>query len=133
MAKIVIDTEFARLQFHEDEKIVHHEFKKPIRGQAFKDVLLGGLELLQKHGAKKWLSDDRKNFVLEAADESWARTEWFPKAQEAGWAFWAVCPPEKAVGQLQINRHARSYMQGGVEVKNCASPEEALEWLKSKG
>ena len=130
--RVVLDNAFATLRFHEEDRVIHHEMKQPIRAGAFKELLTTGLELMKQHRAVKWISDDRKNTVLEPDDETWARTVWFPEAQAAGWKFWAVCPPsERVIGQMQINRHARSYMQGGVEVKNFADPEEALAWLRT--
>lgn len=130
---VVLDNVYATLRFHEAAKIIHHEMKQPIRAGAFQQLLTAGLELMRKHEAKKWLSDDRKNSVLEPDDETWARTVWFPQSQAAGWKYWAVCPPaEKVIGQLQINRHAKSYMQGGVEVQNFGDPSDALAWLLSR-
>lgn len=127
---VIIDNAYATLRFHEAGKIIHHEMKQPIRAGAFQELLTAGLELMKKHHAIKWLSDDRQNSVLEPGDETWARTVWFPQAQSAGWKYWAVCPPaERVIGQLQINRHAKSYMQGGVEVKDFADPAEAMQWL----
>lgn len=129
---VVLDNAYATLRWHEKSKIIHHEMKQPIRGGAFQELLSAGLDLMTKHRAIKWLSDDRRNSVLEPGDETWARTEWFPKAQASGWKYWAVCPPaDRVIGQMQINRHAKSYMQGGVEVKNFDDPAEAQAWLES--
>jgi hypothetical protein len=37
-----------------------------------RDALLTGLDTLQKYGAHKWLSDDRKNGPFSEEDQAWA-------------------------------------------------------------
>jgi hypothetical protein len=102
-----------------------------MRGEPFREVLTKGLAQLQKARATKWLSDDRKNTVLEEGDETWARTVWFPRAASAGWKFWGIVNPEKAVGQRQMNRHAKAFEMGGITVQTFSTPADALAWLRS--
>ncbi|MBL8156771.1 MAG: hypothetical protein JNM70_21520, partial [Anaerolineae bacterium] len=72
----VLDNEFATLVFHEEQKIVHHTFHKPIGGDDFRAVLNNGVEMMRKYGAHKWLSDDRNNSALSDADTEWSKTNW---------------------------------------------------------
>ncbi len=128
--QIIFQSPSAILRYHPDG-IVHHEFLTRMVGAAFRDVLNQGLTQLQKTHATKWLSDDRKNTVLEEADETWARSNWFPRAVAAGWKHWAIVNPQKAVGQLQMNRHAKAFEMGGITVQMFSTPVEALAWLRS--
>jgi hypothetical protein len=132
MAETVIyKNDSAVLKYH-SEGIVHHEFLTRMVGKDFRDLLERGFEQMKKTGAKKWLSDDRKNTVLDEADTKWAQTEWFPKAHATGWKFWAIVNPERAVGQLQMKSSAKQFeMMGGVEVRFFSNPADALAWLKS--
>lgn len=128
--QIVFQNESAVLRYH-PEGIVHHEFLTRMMGKAFRDVLDRGLAQMKATRATKWLSDDRKNTILDEADENWARGDWFPRAAASGWKYWAIVNPTKAVGQMQMNRHAKAFEMGGITVKMFSTPEEALAWLRS--
>src|SRR5207344_2257618 len=91
--RVIIDTEAVSLVYHPGAKIVHHELRRFVRGAEFRDVLEQGLDAFIKYGACKWLSDDRGNGPLTAADSDWATKEWAPRVMAAGWKFWAVVMP----------------------------------------
>jgi hypothetical protein len=127
----VVDNEFISVRFHPREKIVHHELHQFVFGERFREGLLAGVELLEQHGATKWLSDDRKNSALPSADVEWGKREWFPRALAAGWKYWALVQPEAAVGQMNMRRISHAYALAGVTVRVFDDASEALEWLAS--
>ncbi|MBL8161565.1 MAG: STAS/SEC14 domain-containing protein [Anaerolineae bacterium] len=129
----ILDTDYATLWYHTDDKIVQHVYHKFIYGKEFRDVLNKGVELLKEHGATKWLSDDRKNSALPTEDLNWSMTEWFPKAFEAGWRNWAIIMPDKVAGQMNMNRIMKVNIDRGLNIKVFEDTNEALEWLKSIG
>lgn len=128
--RIVFENDVAILRHHSDG-IIHHEFKKRAMGKDFREILLEGLAQMIRTKSTKWLSDDRKHTVLDEEDEKWARGEWFPKVGAAGWKYWAVVNPEKAVGQMQTARHAKFFELGGIKVAMFSTPEDAFAWLRS--
>jgi hypothetical protein len=129
--EIIHENEWVTLWYHAEAKVVHHRFHKAIRGEAFRSVLLRGTALLLERGAKKWLSDDRLVFVLPQQDQEWADAEWFPQALEAGWRFWAIAKPEKAVADLYIRRLAANRSAAGVRTELFTTPEAGMNWLRS--
>jgi hypothetical protein len=131
MPKYEIDNDFCRLEHIAEHKVVHHQVKKFIFGQALRDLLMAGCKLMEERRATKWLSDDSKNGAIPADDAEWATTVWFPKVKAAGWKYWAIVPPTKAIGQMSLTRFAELYGGHGVEVKAFANADEALAWLKS--
>ena len=128
----VLDNEFATVWYHSEDKIVHHQFHKFIYGQAFRDVLTRGAEIFEQYGATKWLSDDRNNSALHPDDSDWAVHTWNPRVVQAGWKYWAVVMPEKAIGQMNLKRFVKLYSDMGITVRVFSNPEEALMWLKSQ-
>ena len=62
--EIVVDNEFITVWYYPETKIIHHQFHKFVHGQTFRDALTAGAESLKKNRAQKWLSDDRKNTVV---------------------------------------------------------------------
>ena len=127
----IIDNEFATLKYYPETKIVHHVFHKPIFGAAFREVLDEGIELLKKYGAQKWLSDDRQNMALPPDDSEWAKIDWFSRAAEAGWKYWAlVVPPYDLMAQQNYNEFIDNVFEQGVRTMVFTEPESALAWLK---
>lgn len=127
----IIDNEAATLYHYPENKIVHHVFHKFIYGEDFRQVLTAGVELFRKHGAYKWLSDDRLNSAIPTEDVEWSMQQWAPQALAAGWKHWAVVMPDKIAGQLNMNRFFKRYIETGLNIQVFTTPEEALEWLMS--
>ena len=129
---MVLKNPHLTLWIHPDAKIVHHKFNKFTHGDAFRNGLDTGLELLKEHKAAKWLSDDRKNSALPREDMEWARTVWAPSAIKEGWKHWAVVPPINIVGQMNIKKCIEIYTEMGLNVKTFKDPDEALNWLEQQ-
>jgi hypothetical protein len=128
----IIDNDHATLVFHEDKKIVHHTWKKAIEGDNFRNVLLSGIDLLKKHEAHKWLSDDRgMTAPLSEEDTEWSQAEWFPRAKEAGWQFWALVVPPDVKSRINLSEFVFNYSQQGLRVAVFTTPEDAMKWLET--
>jgi hypothetical protein len=127
---ILIDNEFATLWYYPDVGVIHHKFHQPVSGDSFRGVLLTGLSLMKEHGAQKWLSDDRLNSILPAEDSAWSQEYWLPRALKAGWKCWAVLPPAKARGQINMERLMGFVGEtSDVKIKIFSDSDEAWQWL----
>jgi len=124
----IIDNRHVRLVYHPDAGIIHHEFRMRTRGEALREVLNRGLEAMEQYRATKWLSDDRRNSALPAADTAWGQEVWFPRAQAAGWKHWGVVLPENLVGQMNIKKFIESDV--GINVRVFTDPDDGLRWLE---
>ena len=129
--EVVLDNETSRLCYDPRHKIVQHEFRSFVHGRALRDVLERGLELLKQRGAHKWLSDDRGNGPVTAADSEWALNDWAPRVIAAGWKYWAVVLPEKVLGQMNMRRWIETYSKLGVLAQVFDDPEAGRTWLKA--
>jgi hypothetical protein len=86
---------------------------------------------MEKYGAQKWLSDDRKNSALTKEDQEWSDVHWRPRVIKAGYKHWAIVLPEKLIGELNLKRIIREKYAGtGVTVQLFNDPEEAMKWLE---
>lgn len=130
--QVLLDHEYATLWHHPDERIIHHQFHKFTTGECFRQVLLVGLEALIKYGIHKWLSDDRGNAAVHPDDAEWTRSTWGPKMLAAGWAYWALVPPENAIGKMNMERWIQGAIQLGVTVSLFDDPDAAFAWLKEQ-
>ncbi len=128
----VLDNEFVTLWYNPEKKVVHHHCKKFVYGQSFRDFLLKGTETMQKNHARKWLSDDRNNSLVRKEDMDWGQTNWFPQTLKAGWKYWAIVQPAKAIGQMNMETLVAQYAQAGVVAKFFTDPDEAMKWLDSQ-
>jgi len=128
--KIMEDANIS-MWYHPESKILHHKIHRFFYGKAFRDALDKGVEVFQKYGAQKWLSDDRENTALSREDLEWGDRDWFPRVAKSGWKYWAIVMPEKIVGQLTMKRLADNYNARGVVTRIFSSPVEAQKWLES--
>ena len=132
MPTTILDNEYATLLYHPETKIVHHQFHKPIGGQAFRDVLNKGLEVFQEFGAQKWLSDDRANSALSPEDGEWGTNNWNPRVIAAGWKYWAIVMPAKVIGQMNMQYFIKVNSELGVTARVFSDPDEAMRWLEAQ-
>lgn len=126
---VVADTPSFTMWYHSDTKIVHHQIKKFTFGKEFRDFLLTGTELIRKHKATKWLSDDRSNTALAKEDLEWAQTNWTPQTMQAGWKHWAIVQPEKVLGKMAMERVVKEYSLAGINARFFTDVDEAMNWL----
>ena len=127
----ILDTPIVTLWYHTDKKIVHHQIHKFVSGPQFRQFLTAGAEVLEKHHASKWLSDDRGNSVLAKDDVEWSQRTWAPRAVRAGWKHWAIVQPGKVLAQVAMERLVEDYSKLGVTAKFFTDVEQATKWLES--
>src|SRR4051812_2371276 len=96
----IIDNEFATLVYHNDTGIVHHCFRKLLDSKHLHLVLDGGVDLLKKHSATKWLSDNREIEPHDEEDGKWVNESWLPRAIAAGWKYWALVVPDETAARM---------------------------------
>ncbi|MBP7282797.1 MAG: hypothetical protein KBA66_14540 [Leptospiraceae bacterium] len=129
--EIVLDNEYVTMWFHQDKKIVHHKYHQFLKGDYIRNQLNGGVDLLIKHKAKKWLSDNRNVGPHTADDTEWINTIWLPNAIKAGWKFWALVQPESVIAQMNLRTITKTFADMGVTVQVFSDPDIALKWLES--
>jgi hypothetical protein len=117
--------------YYPNEGIIHHKLLQPIEGDNFRNLLMTGLSAIKEHGAQKWLADDRKHSFHHAEESAWSQDIWLPQAAQAGWKYWALLPPEKSRGQVNMQRLMSNVERFKIEVKAFSDPDEAFKWLVS--
>jgi hypothetical protein len=128
----VLQTPSVTLYYHSDAKIVHHEIRRFVTGKDFRDLLSAGSDVLRKHQARKWLSDDRGQWALAKEDLAWSETQWAPAVAKAGWKYWAIVRAEKVLAQVAMEQLAAKYGKLGVTAKFFTDPREARTWLEQQ-
>ncbi len=128
----VLDDEYVSLWYHSEMGIVHHKIHKYLVPGVFQKLLTAGAELLEKHGAQKFLSDDRTATVVAPEDIEWADENWYPRVIKAGLKHWAMVLPSTAVGTLQLNKIIRDRRKQGLDVETFEDVDTAMAWLESR-
>ena len=122
----IIDTDLVGLWYYPDKKIVHHKIKQFITGRPFREFLMAGTDLIEKHHAEKWLSDDRDCPVVRPEDIDWGDTHWFPKTAAAWWKYWATSHGSmESSGSLRRPPSANGpiWLSSPIpQISTCASP-----------
>jgi hypothetical protein len=133
MTTLMLDDEFVSLWHHPEQNVVHHKIKAFLLPGRFEKLLSAGAELMEKHGAVKWLSDDRDNVVVSPEDIKWADDVWFPRVKAAGFRYWAVVVPSLTVGAVQLKGLQTRRREQGVTVELFETVEAAMAWLARVG
>jgi hypothetical protein len=129
----ILEDDYVSLWYHPDSKIVHHKIHQFLMSSMFQKLLIAGMELMEKHGARKFLSDDRGANVVNPEDIAWADANWYPRAIKAGLKYWAMVLPATAVGSLQLKAVIQRRRKGGLVAEVFTTVEEAMTWLQSAG
>jgi hypothetical protein len=87
-------------------------------------------ELMRQKRAAKWLADDRNNAAFPEEETKWCRTEWEPRALDAGWKYWAIVLPKSVVGQLYMKALLQRTETIGLIAQLFDNPDDAMTWLK---
>lgn len=61
---LILDNEYVTLWYYPELKIVHHRMHQMPDSTAFRELLSAGANVVERHRAPKWLSDDRNNTLL---------------------------------------------------------------------
>ena len=130
MKTVVLETPDLVLWFHDDRRIVHHELRRYPGIAAMQAMLNQGLEVLEEHGANKWLSDNSNGGAFPKVHHDWALLDWGPRAAQRGWKYWALVPPKDLLGEQNMRRlKERMYSALGVRVQVFKDSDKALAWL----
>lgn len=94
-------------------------------------ALEGGLELIERHGATRWIADTREMAVMPAEAQRYAADDWWPRALDAGFRWLAILLPKSSMAKLAIDEStAPSAQNPDSETRYFASVEAAKEWLR---
>jgi hypothetical protein len=130
--ELILQNDAVTLYYYPELKIVHHELSRVPESEKFRELLSKGADLVERHRASKWLSDDRANTVLRDHDENWSEREWLPRVVRGGFKYWAIVLPKAAIGKLNMRRLAGDHVRRGVEVQVVETPEAAFRWLQER-
>lgn len=125
----VLENEHITMFYYPDTKIVHHIYQPTIGGDALKEGLNFGVDLLKQHNAEKWLSDNRKSDAHTDEETEWINTVWLPNAIKAGWKYWALVVPDSFLARVNQIEFVEAFFEMGVWVQVFVDPDEAMEWL----
>lgn len=129
--RTIIENDHLTLYYHEDTKIVHHIYRASLRGETetLQEQLTVGLDLLQKNGGTKWLSDNRPFSSHTDEETEWINTEWLPRAITAGWKYWALVVPHSFASRVHMSTFTQSFYDMGLRVMVFTDLDEAMQWL----
>jgi hypothetical protein len=127
--EVVFESEQMSVWCYPKWRLIYHQMHRYCLGEPFRAGMSAGTQAMQRHRAIAWLSDDRLNGPLPDEDEQWAGTFWFQQTKAAGWKYWAMVLPERAVGKLNVKRYIELSRKRGIEAQMFVAPEPALDWL----
>jgi hypothetical protein len=128
----VLQSPLFTLYYHPGTRIVHHEIRQFVTGQDFRDLLTAGSDVLRKNMARKWLSDDRGQWVLAKEDVDWSEAHWAPQTARSGWKYWAIVRAEKVLAKIAMEQLVAKYGKLGVKAQFFTDPRDGMAWLEKQ-
>jgi cytosine/adenosine deaminase-related metal-dependent hydrolase len=128
---VIYDNQYLNMVYHTDKKIVHHHYYKKLNSEYLRAGLNRGNELLQEHGATKWLSDNREVNAHSPEDTEWINTDWLPRAVAAGWKYWALVVPYDTIARMNMKKFVEAFYEMGVRVMVFEHVGDAMDWLET--
>jgi len=120
------------VQWDDELKAVHNEWRGFIYGDDYKLALNKILELLIQKKADRMFSDTRKLRVLNQDDQKWAGTDWIPRVRDAGLKYQAIIIPSSQLANMAVrNTINKATLTGSTETQYFDDVEKAREWMRS--
>jgi len=119
------------MYYFEDTGIIYHIYTEKIGGDCLKEQLNLGIELMQKYGTNKWLSDNRAIKGHTDEETAWIFEDWLPRAVAAGWKYWSLVVPEDEYARMNMWEVTQTFHEIGVHQNVFTDPDDALAWLEN--
>lgn len=131
--KLVKDYPYLKLIWDEESRALISQWVGGYTGRNLKEGLNAALAEYKKYlPAAQWIGDTRDIGVISLEDQAWIDKEWFPKFLATGVRFMAVVQPRDAVSKLAVKSIVSKVPGTKLTVFNCASLEEAQEWMRKQ-
>ncbi len=130
--EVILDNENITIWYYNSEKIIHQQFHKLTHGNEFREALIEIAGMFEIRGATKYLSDDRKNTVINREDMEWLKTVWRPRVTKTKWEYWAIVLPDADQGRIVMEKIINEYFSLGITLELFVNPVEALNWLENQ-
>jgi SpoIIAA-like len=98
--------------------------------RAAHEAILGAI---RKHRASRLLIDARNARVISEADQQWLKTDWIPRAVNAGRRWTAVVMPASALVKTIVESIDKRPTDKTVEARYFDTADQARAWLSTVG
>ncbi len=127
--EVFIDNEDVAAIYYFDQKLLHYVWKRPVKGDEYRNPFLSGLVYMKTHPTHYFVSDIRLQGVINPEDRKWVETDAVPKAIASGVIKAGVIFEGNVFKQYYYNMLLKHFGSFGVPYKVFKSPEEAAKWF----
>lgn len=132
MREILLDKDYAKIEYDADLKIGKIEWKRKTSTEEYQFAYMTVLEHAKKYPSDNFLSDITNQSVVSPENRKWFETEMIPKAIEAGLKRVGVVFDGNVFKKYYLNMILKVINKFGIPMKLFSSEEEAIEWFKGK-
>ena len=131
---IYFETSFAKLIWDDKTNCIILTYAGFGEGEALREPLNKGLELIKLKKSNKWLSDLYNIRVINIEDQNWTSDHWTKAAFALGLKYLAIVVPTNILGQMSLQRGVdrANFNELGLETALFDNLESAKAWLNSK-
>lgn len=128
--RIAHDDEDGTIEVHPDQRLVRLIWKRPVTGQAYRDLLDRLLETVRQDGIKLWLSDGRRAGAILYADQVWTMQEYTPQVIGAGLERIAIVNSKDGLNLIAVDKLVNATpSEAPYDVAFFEDPAIAQLWL----
>jgi hypothetical protein len=126
------DEDYLTAQYDDTLDAVVMEWHDFAQGEAFRNGLNAGLELVEKENAENWLADLREMGTVAEDDQEWSNNDWFPRALETTLSYMAIVQPESVIANISVENIMQEGGGGDLKTHYFDDYAEATQWLRDQ-
>lgn len=100
---VAFESNVITINWLENEKAVHMNWKKFAKGDEFKEALNKGLDTIISKKATRWIADMVNLGTVTEEDQKWSNEDWFPRGLQGGITKMALIMPKSVIASMSVN------------------------------
>jgi hypothetical protein len=129
MEKVFIDSSYARVTVDTEQKLGKIVWKGTCTFEQYQECFTALLDYQAKNTVKYYISDIRKQGVMNPKNRQWFESEALPRAIKQGLLKGAVIMEANIFKRYYINLILQATNKMGLPLRIFESEEEAVKWL----
>ncbi len=127
--KTYYEDEFASVLCIEESSTIYLNWNGYSFSEQFRIILNKALELINKKGYQKLISDNRKARAVNPQDHKWLLDEWIPNANSLGLQKVAFIESENIFNKLKVEQLMPEMAGNQILANVFKTSKDALKWL----
>ncbi len=131
MEEIILDTDFVKITYKPDAKLLVQRWKRVITSEEYRKGFQTSLDTVIKYNIPLFLSDTTKEGIISPEDRKWLEEEVIPKAVQNGLKYSATIMNKDLLKKYYLSKLKNASEQSGMRFRIFDDYDEGIQWLLS--